>query len=67
MKTAWDLALVVVGLASIAGGVALGWFAIWLGGLTEDLVWPFQLGVLAFALLFALGGAAAVRAGLKSN
>jgi hypothetical protein len=67
MKTGLDLALVLVGLAGLVCGIALACFSWWLGGRSGEMAWPFQLGILAFALLFGLGGAAAIRIGLKSS
>jgi hypothetical protein len=67
MSGALALALVVVGLASVACGVALAWFAWWLGGWGEEMAWPFHLGVLAFGLVFLIGGIAAIRAGIRTE
>ena len=61
------VALVIVGLAGVACGVALAWFAWWLGGWSGELAWPFQLSVLAFALVFVIGGGVAIRAGIRAE
>lgn len=61
------VALVALGLAGVGCGVILGWFAIWLGGRNEEMAWPFQLGVLAFALLFLIGGVTAIVVGIRAR
>jgi hypothetical protein len=67
MSGLFALALVVIGLASVACGVALAWFAWWLGGWSGEMAWPFQLGVLACGLVFLTGGIAAIRAGIRTE
>jgi hypothetical protein len=58
-------ALLLVGFAGVGFGAALVGFAIWLGERydAEDIVWPGQLTILAFALVFVVGGVLSLRAG----